>query len=155
MQDFSSSARTRFIKKLTDSIAPALLWADTYEVEDVTPSNARKGFDVEVKLKVNNMLRPGANLAQVTAKQYTTRTHFRLRTDLDALPDNLVDGVYFQPQQNLDLDYVLSFVNSYFGIDIQPEDLNMAYFRINQPVITLKMKDKSPFFKGMIKLIVI
>lgn len=155
MEDFSTSARTRFLKKLTDSVAPALLWSGTWEVEDVIPTTTRKGFDVEVKLKVNNMLRPGANLAQATEKQYTTRTHYRLRTDLNAFPGNLPEGIFFSPQQDLDLDYVLSFANSYFGVNIKPEDVNMAYFRINQTPITLKMKDKSPFFKGMIKLIVI
>lgn len=153
---FVDDARTRFLALMQSSVNPALLHAGTFNIKEIKDLDRKDGSNVMIVLEIDNMLRPGALLRQVIKRQYTTRTIYRKRIDLSTLPDYQEEGIFYQPLAlPITIDMALSFVNIYFDINIDRNDVAMQFFNPTSSSLILTMKKNSPFYKGTLILNVI
>ncbi len=149
-EDFSKSARDRFVEQELIKLSPLYLVAEGLTITSVEPL-ADPIDCVKVKMSYDTLHHQLISLEQLQRQRHRPKSLTVKRRNFNTDPDVPPLGfIYVRDEAPLSLTDLLDFVNARLDCDIQVDDVDTSRVRINDPKVALYMRPESIFYAGRI-----
>lgn len=150
MEDFSKSARDRFIEQELIKLSPLYLVSDGLTIDGVD-ALADPVDCVKVRMTYDALHYQLIPLEELQKRRYRQKSLVIKRRNFSTDPDVPKLGfIYVRDENPLSLSDLLDFVNDRLDCDVQIDDVDTARVRIGDPKVALYIRPESIFYSGRI-----